>query len=119
MSLQYPLKFKADSKRSPGVAHWEGNVITCSPQDAPTMEVLLREFYFHHLELEKAEEAKSKLTGTLSPSDHKDQHVKLHEALDELVADYIDHTGNVPSKTTVWELIEWSAQQCVDPTEFT
>lgn len=44
---------------------------------------------------------------------HKARHKKLHSALDELVADYLEDTKHkLPSKTTVLELLQWSAEQC-------
>ena len=48
---------------------------------------------------------------------HITKHRALHEALDELVADMIRHTEMLPSKTTVLELITWSAQETLFPTE--
>lgn len=48
---------------------------------------------------------------------HKQIHAELHKSLDNLVADFILHTGKFPSKTTVIELIEWSYQQTISPTE--
>ena len=49
--------------------------------------------------------------------EHKIRHVELHKALDELVADFINHTENMPSKTTLFELMEWSFEQTKNPTE--
>ena len=48
---------------------------------------------------------------------HKEMHEELHNSLDELLADFITHTGKVPSKTTVLELLEWSHEQTFKPTE--
>lgn len=48
---------------------------------------------------------------------HKKRHEELHKCLDELVADFIGQTGKLPSKTTVLELMEWSAQQTKEPTD--
>lgn len=39
----------------------------------------------------------------------------LHQALDELVADWIAHTKALPSKTPVLQLIEWSFEQTQVP----
>jgi hypothetical protein len=50
-------------------------------------------------------------------NEHKARHVELHKSLDELLADFIGHTGGLPSQTTVMELIEWSYQQTQNPTE--
>lgn len=49
--------------------------------------------------------------------EHAKSHVLLHEYFDELVADFIRHTGKLPSRTTVLELMQWSAGQRVSPTE--
>lgn len=49
--------------------------------------------------------------------DHKARHEKLHRALDELVADFIDHTSRLPSKTNLIELMDWAYLQTVRPTE--
>lgn len=49
---------------------------------------------------------------------HRDIHKKLHKALDELTADFIQHSGGkLPSNTTVAELMEWSYGQTITPTE--
>lgn len=47
--------------------------------------------------------------------EHKKRHVKLNRALDELVADWIDQTGNLPSNFTIMELMVWSSRQTYDP----
>lgn len=47
---------------------------------------------------------------------HKEVHVKLHQNLDELVADFIRHTKSFPSETTILELILWSADETINPT---
>lgn len=44
---------------------------------------------------------------------HRQRHIELHRELDELVADWIQHTGRLPSRTTVMELIKWSHQQTI------
>lgn len=46
---------------------------------------------------------------------HKEIHVKLHQSLDELVADFVMLTENLPSNTTVLELMTWSAEQTENP----
>ncbi len=51
------------------------------------------------------------------PYTHKQRHIELHNSLYELAADYLTHTKNRPSKTTVLELMEWSHQQTINPTE--
>jgi len=52
----------------------------------------------------------------MNNKDHKEVHHELHEALDELAADYMEHTGKLLSKTSVVELLEWSFEQTKDPT---
>jgi len=54
---------------------------------------------------------------TLVGEDHKARHAFLHQYFDELVADFILHTGKLPSRTTVLELMQWSDQQKVSPAE--
>ena len=49
--------------------------------------------------------------------EHKERHIELHKMLDELVADFISQTNNLPSKTTVMEFMKWSYEQTVTPTE--
>lgn len=51
----------------------------------------------------------------LTEDEHRARHVELHKALDELIADWIGHTGNLPSQHTVMELIEWSHGQTLNP----
>jgi len=46
---------------------------------------------------------------------HIERHKELHRSLDELLADFIDHTKRFPSKTTVIEFMEWSFKQTIDP----
>ena len=50
----------------------------------------------------------------------RDEHIKhhelLHKALDELLADYMTHTGFLPSKTSVMDLLQWSFRQIASPT---
>lgn len=46
---------------------------------------------------------------------HRERHRQLHRALDELIADFIDKTGKMPSDTTVMELMEWSHRQTLKP----
>lgn len=42
---------------------------------------------------------------------HKERHQLLHKELDELVADFIQETGKLPSETKLMELMEWSFEQ--------
>lgn len=48
--------------------------------------------------------------------EHKARHELLHGYLDELVADWITQTGNLPSRCTVVQLLEWSFEQSRNPT---
>ncbi len=54
---------------------------------------------------------------TMTHEEHKERHVELHKMLDELVTDFISHTGNLPSKTTLMDLMKWSYEQTKNPTE--
>ncbi len=48
---------------------------------------------------------------------HRQRHRELHEAVDELAADYITHNhGKFLGTTTVLELLEWSFRQTENPT---
>lgn len=53
---------------------------------------------------------------TMTPQEHKDRHIALHRSLDELLADYITHTGKLLNQTTAMDLIEWSYKQTQNPT---
>ncbi len=46
---------------------------------------------------------------------HITRHKKLHQALDELLADFINHTKKLPSRTTLVEFMEWSHSQTLNP----
>lgn len=51
---------------------------------------------------------------------HRHRHQELHKMLDELAADFLSHSinnGKLLSNTTVMELVEWSYQQTINPTE--
>ncbi len=48
--------------------------------------------------------------------DHKKRHEQLHQALDELIADFIMQTGNYPSETRLKTLMVWSYEQTISPT---
>ena len=48
---------------------------------------------------------------------HKARHVELHKSLDELLADFVLHTGRRPSQTNLMELLSWSHEQTLLPTE--
>lgn len=51
----------------------------------------------------------------LTEAEHRERHLQLQRALDELIADFIDKTGKMPSGATVMELMEWSYQQTLKP----
>ena len=55
----------------------------------------------------------------MTKDEHATRHKELHEALDELLADFITHTKLLPSKTSVKELLNWSYKQGINPTEVT
>ena len=48
---------------------------------------------------------------------HKREHLKLHHSLDVLIGDWISQTENLPSRSSVMQLMEWSHQQTLEPTE--
>lgn len=48
---------------------------------------------------------------------HRQRHVQLHRALDELLADFIAHTKGPTLSRPIKDLIEWSYQQTIEPTE--
>jgi len=66
---------------------------------------------------EEEQETAGEEQETAGNEEHKKRHIELHSKLDELVADWITHTGNYSSKSTVFDLIEWSFKQCSEPTE--
>ena len=53
----------------------------------------------------------------MNKEEHIEHHKKLHASLDELSADHIRHTNKVPSETTLMELMKWSHEQTINPTE--
>lgn len=55
----------------------------------------------------------------MTPKEHRERHKLLHDHLDELIADWLTHhpMGTRPSTSTILELMEWSYQQTVQPTE--
>ena len=53
----------------------------------------------------------------MTREEHIEIHKELHQNFDRLLADFIYHTGKLPSKTTLMELMEWSYQQTINPTE--
>jgi hypothetical protein len=52
---------------------------------------------------------------TLTPEMHKLRHAQLHRSLDELLADWIRHTANLPSESTVMDFLKWSHAQTLNP----
>lgn len=53
----------------------------------------------------------------MTPQEHKERHIALHKNLDELIADFINHTGKLPSQSSVMELMEWAHAQTISPAE--
>jgi hypothetical protein len=53
----------------------------------------------------------------MTKEEHKQRHVELHKALDDLIADFISHTTKLPSRTSLLELMQWSHQQTINPVE--
>ncbi len=55
----------------------------------------------------------------MTESEHKQKHIELHKALDELFADFITHHSGCSKFTQmpVMKLITWSAEQAENPTE--
>jgi hypothetical protein len=53
----------------------------------------------------------------LNYKEHKERHKMLHARLDELVADWIGQTKCLPSTSTVADLMKWSHEQTIAPTE--
>jgi hypothetical protein len=57
----------------------------------------------------------------MSPERHQARHAELHEALNELVGDFLLHhpypSDQMPNNTTVMELMIWSAEQVKNATD--
>lgn len=53
----------------------------------------------------------------MEKSKHIQKHKELHNALDELLADWIHHTGVLPSNQKVGDLMKWSFEQTQNPME--
>jgi hypothetical protein len=53
----------------------------------------------------------------MTKEEHRQRHIELHKALDELVADFIKHTEKHLSKTSILEFVQWSSTQTHEPTE--
>ena len=53
----------------------------------------------------------------ITKAKHKKKHIELHHKFDELLADFIYHTGILPSKASLIDLINWSYKQTIKPDE--
>ena len=53
----------------------------------------------------------------MTAEEHRQRHIELHKALDELVACFCAQTKFYPSKTVVYDLLHWSYRQTIAPTE--
>ena len=53
----------------------------------------------------------------MTKEEHIERHKLLHNHFDELFADFITHNENKGIDNTIWELMEWSYQQTMDPVE--
>jgi len=51
----------------------------------------------------------------MTKKEHIARHKKLHESFDELLADFVSHTKELPSNTVLREFLEWSYRQTVEP----
>ena len=48
------------------------------------------------------------------PETHKQRHIKLHKAIDELLADFISY-ANGRSSMVIFDLLTWSHKQTEEP----
>ena len=53
----------------------------------------------------------------MTKTEHIERHVLLHRNFDELMTDFMLHTGRLPSKATLMELAAWAYQQAIEPDE--
>lgn len=51
----------------------------------------------------------------MDKSAHKQRHIELHKAFDELLADFIAHTKELPMDRKISDLMEWSYRQTLEP----
>lgn len=51
----------------------------------------------------------------MTKKEHTDKHIKLHQKLDELIADYISCTNKTLSESSIMDLIQWSYEQTRNP----
>ncbi len=54
----------------------------------------------------------------MTEEEHMKRHEELHQMLDELIVDFIQHTGKLPSSTTIYELMVWSHKQTKNPDDY-
>ena len=52
----------------------------------------------------------------MTVEEHRQRHIELHKALDELVACYCKQTRFYPSKTILYDFMHWSYHQTIIPT---
>mgnify|MGYP007044042991 CR=1 FL=1 len=60
---------------------------------------------------------KNKIQKSLTKQEHITRHKELHGFLDELIADFITHTKKHLAETTLMDLMKWSHQQTINPSE--
>lgn len=51
----------------------------------------------------------------MTEEEHRQLHKELHKSLDELTADYINHTKCSLRATTLIDFMHWSYQQTINP----
>lgn len=51
----------------------------------------------------------------MTPEEHKQRHIKLHESLDELLADFIQQSEGPILDLPILDLINWSFDQTQNP----
>ncbi len=53
----------------------------------------------------------------MTKAEHIQIHKDLHKHFDRLLADWISETGNMLSDHSIMELVEWSHQQTINPSD--
>jgi hypothetical protein len=53
----------------------------------------------------------------MTKKEHIAQHIKWHEAINELIKDFVLHTNQSPRETSLLTLLEWSYCQTKNPLE--
>lgn len=53
----------------------------------------------------------------MEKAEHRNLHLKLHNSLDILVADFIEHTEKIPSETSLMDFMNWAYKQTIKPSE--